>query len=116
MLLETRRAEPNWSDTKQKGAAMRAFLVLLTIAATSIATIAAAAEWRPQFLLGCRSGCTQQAGLSADVCLQICTCAALEMEANFGNEPLGSTGTPSDEQLSRADQIKLLCVQRVLGR
>jgi hypothetical protein len=25
MLLETRRAEPNWSDTKQKGAAMRAY-------------------------------------------------------------------------------------------
>ena len=76
---------------------MRAFLVLLTIAATSIATIAAAAEWRPQFLLGCRSGCTQQAGLSADVCLQICNCAASEMEANFGNEPLGSIGVPSAE-------------------
>ena len=117
MLLETRRAEPNWSaPSKTERAAMRAFLVLLTIAATSIATIAAAAEWRPQFLLGCRSGCTEQGDLSADVCLQICTCAALEMEANFSDEPLGSVGTPSDEQLSRADQIKLLCVRRVLGR
>ena len=101
---------------KQKGAAMRAFLVLLIIAATNITTIAAAAEWRPQFLLGCRSGCTEQGDLSADVCLQICNCAASEMEANFGNEPLGSIGVPSAEQLSRADQIKLLCVRRVLGR
>jgi hypothetical protein len=95
---------------------MRAVLVLLTIATANISSIAAAAVWRPQFLSVCRSGCMQQHGFSADVCSQICNCAASEMEADFGNEALGSVGEPSAEQLRRANQIKLLCIRRVLER
>ena len=94
---------------------MPAFLLVLTIAAISIATIAAAREWRPQFLSVCRSGCTQQGGFSTDACLQICSCIASEMEANFGNEALGSIDTPSAEQQRRSNEIKALCVRRVLG-
>jgi hypothetical protein len=101
----------------EKGSkAMPAFLLVLTIAAINIITIAAAAEWRPQFLSVCRSGCTQQGGFSTDACLQICSCMASEMEANFGNEALGSIDTPSVEQLHQANEIRMLCVRRVLGR
>jgi len=95
---------------------MRAFLVVLTTAAINIATTASAAEWRAEFLSVCRSGCTQHGGLSADVCSQVCNCSASEMEAYFGNQSLGSVGTPSAEQQRRVNEIKVLCVRRVLGR
>ena len=95
---------------------MREVLVILTTAAINIATTASAAEWRAQFLSVCKIGCTQQAGLSADVCSQICDCAASEMEAYFGSQALGSVGTPSVEQQSRIKEIRELCVRRVQGR
>ena len=95
---------------------MRAFLVFLTTAAINIATTAPAEEWRSQFLSVCKSGCTQQGGLSADVCSQICNCAASEMQAYFGSQALGSVGTPSVEQQSRIKEIRELCVRRVQGR
>lgn len=93
---------------------MPAFLPIL--AAINIMTIAAAAEWRPQFLSACRSGCTQQGGFSMDACSQICNCMASEMEAKFSNETLGSIDTPSVEQLHQTNEIRMLCVRRVLGR
>lgn len=95
---------------------MRGFLVVLTTAAINIATTASAAEWRAQFLSACRSGCTQQGGLSAGVCSQICNCTASEMEAYFGDRSLGSVATPSPEQQRRANEIKALCARRVLLR
>lgn len=94
---------------------MPAFLLVLTIAAINIITIAAAADWRPQFLSSCRSGCEQQGGFSTDACLQICDCMASEIEANFASEPLGSIGTPSAGQLRRTNDIRVLCVRRILG-
>ena len=95
---------------------MRGFLVVLTTAAINIATTASAAEWRAQFLSACRSGCTQQGDLSAAVCSQVCNCTASEMEAHFGDQSLGSVAIPSPEQQRRVNEIKVLCVRRVLGR
>lgn len=95
---------------------MPAFLLVLTLAAIHIIAIAAAADWRPQFLSSCRSGCEQQGGFSTDACLQVCNCMASEIEANFDSESLGSVGTPSAEQLRRTNEIRVLCVRRVLGR
>lgn len=95
---------------------MSAFLPALTIAAVNFITIAAAAEWRPQFLSACRNGCAQQGGFSTDACLQICICMASELEAKFSIETLGSIDPPSAEQLHQTNEIRMLCVRRVLGR
>jgi hypothetical protein len=95
---------------------MSRFLPALTIAAINFIAIATAAEWRPQFLSACQNGCGQQGGFSTDACLQICDCMASELEAKFGSETLGSIDPPSAEQLRQTNEIRMLCVRRVLGR
>ena len=95
---------------------MSAFLPALTIAAINFITIATAAEWRPQFLSACQNGCAQHGGFSTDACLQICICMASELEAKFSIETLGSIDPPSAEQLHQTNEIRMLCVRRVLGR
>jgi hypothetical protein len=110
--------ELNWSGTSAKlkkgSKTMPAFSPSSDDSCNQYITIAAAAEWRPQFLSVCRSGCTQQGGFSTDACLQICNCMASEMEANFGNEALGSIDTPSVEQLYQTNEITMRCVRCAL--
>ena len=95
---------------------MSAFLPALTIAAINFVTIATAAEWRPEFLSACRNGCEQRGRFSTDECSQICICMASELEAKFSTETLGSIDPPSAEQLHQTNEIRTLCIRRVLGR
>jgi hypothetical protein len=95
---------------------MSTFLSALTIAAINFTTIATAAEWRLQFLSACRNGCGQQGSFSTDSCLQICNCMTSELEAKFSAETLGSIDRPSAEQLHQTNEIRMLCIRRVLGR